>query len=123
MIESKFSAAPILGHYNPERTCLVETDASDFVTSGILSQPDDNQIMHPIAFISAKMTPAECNYSIEDKELLAIVKAFKTWRAYLEGNPHRIEVSVRLGAGPGQGGACFFTDRPAPTGQNRRGPR
>jgi len=92
ILKSKFTAAPILAHYNPERPCLVETDASDFVTSGILSQPDDNQIMHPIAFISAKMTPAECNYSIEDKELLAIVKAFKTWRAYLEGNPHRIEV-------------------------------
>jgi hypothetical protein len=43
-------------------------------------------------FISVKITSAERNYSIEDKELLAIVNAFKNWGAYLEGNPHLIEV-------------------------------
>ena len=74
--KSKFTTTPILAHYNPERYCLVETDASDFDTSGILSQPEDNQILHPVAFKSAKMTPAQCNFSIEDKDLLAIVKAF-----------------------------------------------
>ena len=31
------------------------------------------------------MTLAECNYLIHDKELLAIIKAFEEWRAYLEG--------------------------------------
>ena len=31
------------------------------------------------------MSPAECNYPIYNKELLAIIKAFKEWRAYLEG--------------------------------------
>ncbi|KAG6882706.1 hypothetical protein C0992_009747, partial [Termitomyces sp. T32_za158] len=32
------------------------------------------------------------NYDIYDKELLAIVEAFKQWRAYLEGARHRIQV-------------------------------
>ena len=31
------------------------------------------------------MIPAECNYEIYDKELLAIVKAFEEWRPELEG--------------------------------------
>jgi len=31
------------------------------------------------------MTLAECNYPIYNKELLAIIKAFEEWRAYLEG--------------------------------------
>ena len=54
------------------------TDASDYVVSGIgLSQchlqEDGKSILHPIAFQSEKMSPAECNYGIGDKELLAIV--------------------------------------------------
>src|SRR5271154_1896941 len=38
------------------------------------------------------MIPAELNYDIYDKELLAIVEAFKQWRAYLEGASHTIQV-------------------------------
>lgn len=32
-----------------------------------------------------KLIQAELNYDIHDKELLAIVVAFKVWRVYLEG--------------------------------------
>jgi len=32
------------------------------------------------------MKPAECNYDLHDKELLAIVKALKEWRRYLKGS-------------------------------------
>ena len=35
--------------------------------------------------MSRKMTPAELNYNIHNKELLAIVAAFKEWRVYVEG--------------------------------------
>lgn len=38
------------------------------------------------------MTPAECNYGIGDKELLAIVKAFEEWHNYLEGVRHTVIV-------------------------------
>jgi hypothetical protein len=31
------------------------------------------------------MQPAECNYPIHDKKMLAIIRAFKQWRAELEG--------------------------------------
>ena len=31
------------------------------------------------------MTPAELNYNVYNKELLAIVVAFEQWRVYLEG--------------------------------------
>jgi len=55
----------------------IETDASDYVYAGSLSQLDDNGILHPIAFFSKKHTPAECNYEIYDKELLAIVRSFE----------------------------------------------
>ena len=38
------------------------------------------------------MSPAERNYDIYDKELLAIWDAFHHWRNYLEGSPHTIQV-------------------------------
>jgi hypothetical protein len=38
------------------------------------------------------MSPAECNYEIYDKELLAIVKSFDYWRAELEGHPQSVKV-------------------------------
>ncbi|GME32536.1 reverse transcriptase domain protein [Neofusicoccum parvum] len=38
------------------------------------------------------MTPLELNYDIHDKELLAIVTAFKEWRHYLEGATHQVMV-------------------------------
>ena len=38
------------------------------------------------------MNPAECNYAIYDKELLAIVKAFEHWRAELKGTPDPVSV-------------------------------
>ena len=32
------------------------------------------------------------SYKIHDKELLAIVNAFKQWRVYLEGSKHEVQV-------------------------------
>ena len=83
--------APILQHYNPELETVVETDASDFVVSGILSQyhhdpqGSGRRLLHPVAFYSRRMTPAECNYEIHDKKLLAIMACFEEWRRYLIG--------------------------------------
>src|SRR5258705_6110850 len=70
-LKQAFTTAPILQHFDPEKPIIVETDASDYVSAGILSQKDEEGRLHPIAFFSKKHTPAECNYEIYDKELLA----------------------------------------------------
>ena len=44
-----------------------------------------NDKLHPIAFHSRKFSATKINYEIYDKELLAIVDSFQTWRHYLEG--------------------------------------
>ena len=62
------------------------------MSAGILSQRDDNGILHPVAFFSKKHSLAECNYEIYDKELIAIVRCFEEWRAKLEGLPYVIKV-------------------------------
>jgi RNase H-like domain found in reverse transcriptase len=38
-----------------------------------------------VAFFSRTMAPAECNYGIHDKEMLAIIRALQEYRAELEG--------------------------------------
>jgi hypothetical protein len=45
-----------------------------------------------VAFLSKKMTPAEWNYEIYDKELLAIVLAFEEWRFELAGTKDVVKV-------------------------------
>jgi hypothetical protein len=55
---------------------VIETDASDFAIGAVLSQIIDGRLHH-IAYHSQKMDKAEINYEIYDKEMLAIVSAFK----------------------------------------------
>jgi hypothetical protein len=74
-----FTTVPILTHFDPHRECIVETDASDFALGGTLSQTAEDKKLHLNAFHSRKFSPAEINYKIHDKELLAVVDCFKTW--------------------------------------------
>ena len=72
-----FTMAPILAHFDPNKEILVETNASDYVSTGVMSQHDSNSILHPVAFFFKKHTPAEYNYEIYDKELIAIICCFE----------------------------------------------
>lgn len=91
-LRSRFLKAPVLIHPNFEKPFVVETDASNTATGGILSQTGGDGHLHPSAFRSSKMNPAEKNYDVHDKELLSIVLAFQDWRVYLEGSPHQVRV-------------------------------
>ncbi|KAH9245093.1 hypothetical protein BASA81_017455 [Batrachochytrium salamandrivorans] len=71
---------------------ILETDASDFAISGVLSQFDDSDQIRPVAFYARQMNSAERNYEIYDKELLAIVDSFKHWRHFLQGGLHPVTV-------------------------------
>lgn len=82
-LKKRFTSAPILRHFDPSAATYVETDASDYAIGTILSQKGPDGIIHPVAFDSRKFQPAELNYEIHDKELLAIVWALKRWRSML----------------------------------------
>ena len=71
---------------------MVETDASDGVLGGILLQLQPSGEWHPVAYYSKTMIPAEINYPIHDKEMLAIIRALEAWRPELEGSLHRIRI-------------------------------
>ena len=81
-----------MAHFDPTKPVINETDASDFASGTVLSQRDNDNRLHPVAFHSWKFQPAEVNYDIHDKELLAIVDVFKHWRRYCEGAEHLIQV-------------------------------
>ena len=86
LLKHWFTTAPILAHFDYEKECIVETDASDNVSAGVLSQYSSKDgKLHPVAFFSQKHSPQEINYEIYDKELLVIIKAFEEWRPMLEG--------------------------------------
>ncbi len=52
----------------------------------ILSQQQGNPSrLHPCAFFSRKLSPAEHNYDIGNREILAIKLALEEWRHWLEG--------------------------------------
>ncbi|GJP30214.1 hypothetical protein CLOM_g23478 [Closterium sp. NIES-68] len=59
-------------------------DVSDQAVGAVLMQDQGNGLQ-PIAYLSKKLHGAELDYLIHDKEALAIIFAFKTWRCYLEG--------------------------------------
>jgi hypothetical protein len=87
-----FTTAPTLRHFDHSREVIIETDASDYVSAGVLSQRDDEGVLHPVAFFSKKHSPAECNYDIYDKELMAIIKALEEWRSECEGAEHKLQL-------------------------------
>ena len=91
-LKHKFISVPILMHFDAEQEIIVTTDASDYISAGIMSQYDDNVVLHPSAYFLKKHSPAECNYEIYDKELIAIIRCFKEWRPELESTPHPIRV-------------------------------
>jgi transposase InsO family protein len=91
-VKEAFQAETFLAHPNEQLAYIVESDASDFAVGGVLSQMDDKGKMVPIAFHSRGMMPAERNYEIYDKELLAIVVLFQQWRHFLQGGRHKVTV-------------------------------
>jgi hypothetical protein len=91
-LKQAFTRAPVLITFDPEQPITVETDASDYALGAVLSQPGKDKKLQPVAYHSRKLQPAELNYEIYDKELLAIVDAFREWRVYLEGSKHTVQV-------------------------------
>ncbi|KAI2650603.1 Transposon Tf2-8 polyprotein [Labeo rohita] len=84
-LKSRFVSAPILVAPDPTRQFVVEVDASEVGVGAVLSQhsaSDDR--MHPCAFFSRRLSPAERNYDIGNRKLLAVKLALEEWRHWLE---------------------------------------
>lgn len=74
----------------PENKIFVTTDASDTRSGAVLSFGKTWETARPVAFDSMTFKGAELNYPVHEKELLAIMRALKKWRADLIGVPFQI---------------------------------
>ncbi|KAK5885228.1 hypothetical protein CesoFtcFv8_018960 [Champsocephalus esox] len=85
-LKRRFTTAPILTGPDRHRQFVVEVDASNDGVGAILSQisAGDNKV-HPCAYLSRKLSSAERNYDVGNRELLAVKIALEEWRHWLEG--------------------------------------
>jgi transposase InsO family protein len=83
-----FTSEPVLAAFEIDRPTQVEPDSSKWSCGAVLTQQGPSGQWHPCAYFSEKNSPAECNYDIHDKELLAIVKSLKHWRSELLSLEH-----------------------------------
>ncbi len=74
----------ILKHFNLIREAILKTDFLNYVNDEVLSQYDDENILHSMIFYSKNMILAKCNYKIYDKKLLIIIHCLKHWRLELK---------------------------------------
>jgi RNase H-like domain found in reverse transcriptase/Integrase zinc binding domain/Chromo (CHRromatin Organisation MOdifier) domain/Integrase core domain/Reverse transcriptase (RNA-dependent DNA polymerase) len=87
-LKKRFTEEPVLAMPDQNRPFQIETDASKYATGAVLTQLDSNGDRHPVSFLSKTFSPAERNYEIYDRELLAIIRALDEWRHYIQGSPH-----------------------------------
>ncbi|CAH2219366.1 jg1518, partial [Pararge aegeria aegeria] len=76
-------SAPVLSCPDYSKPFEVHTDASNYGIGAMLTQSIDGK-EHPIAYMSKSLTAAERNYSITERETLAVVLALEHWRCYIE---------------------------------------
>jgi hypothetical protein len=63
----------------------VVTDASAYGMGAVLMQEE-----HPVAYWSRLFNPAQQNYTVTERELMAVVEALKHWRCYLGDKPFTV---------------------------------
>ncbi len=69
----------ILKHFDSIKEAILKTNFLNYVNDEVLSQYDDEDILHSMIFYSKNMIFAECNYEIYDKKLLIIICCLKHW--------------------------------------------
>lgn len=85
------TTAHILQNFDYEKEIIIETDTSDYKTARLLSQRDDEGVLHPVAYFSTKHTPANCDYDIYEKEQMAIIEVFEEWRLECKGAAYPLQ--------------------------------
>ena len=76
----------MLSYPDFHKSFRMETDASIQGLGAVLSQLQDNNEIHPVAYASRALSATEKRYAITELETLAVVLAVSHFHAYLYGN-------------------------------------
>ncbi|XP_016185837.1 uncharacterized protein LOC107627521 [Arachis ipaensis] len=77
-LKAAITEGPVLALPDYSKVFEVHTNASDYAIGGVLMQEG-----HPIAFESRKLNDTERRYTVQEKEMTAMVHCLRTWRHYL----------------------------------------
>eukprot|EP00253_Pinus_taeda_P007729 PITA_07729 len=83
-LKHQLSTAPILRGPDWALPFHISSNASDTAIGAVLGQ-EKNSLPYAIYFISKNMTPAELNYTVTEKEFLAVIYAINKFRHYITG--------------------------------------
>jgi hypothetical protein len=91
--------APVLKSPDFTREFIITTDASSFALGAVLTQqfPNQNGTVDefPIAFASRALRPNELNYTVSEKELLAVMFAIQQFDCYVQSKHFTIRCDHR----------------------------
>ena len=82
-VKSLLTNRPILHSPDFGNSFKLATDSSNIGAGAVLLQADQNDVDHPVCYFSRKFNTAQQNYSVVEKELLALILALEFFSAYL----------------------------------------
>jgi len=85
-LKHQLSTTPILRGLDWELPFHISSDSSDTTIGAVLGQ-EENNLPYAIYFISKNMTPTDLNYTVIEKEFLAVIYAINQFRHYITGYP------------------------------------
>ena len=86
-LKAKFLEEPVLVMPDPLKPFTLETDMSNWAVGAVLKQRGSDGELHPCGYMSHRLSDTEQRYQVYDCELLAIKKAFETWKHLVRTSP------------------------------------
>ena len=90
--KNKMVIAPILVFLEWKKEFHVHVDVSSFALDVVLAQLGEGSIEHPISFASRKLSTTDKNYTMAEREGLAMVYALQKFCHYLLGGHFKMYI-------------------------------
>ena len=97
-LKKQVSSISVLRYFDLKRQAILKINALNYVKDEILSQYDDEKVLHSMIFYSKSMIFAEINYHIYDKKLLVIIQCFEHWWLKLKCTELLIQIFINYQA-------------------------
>ena len=96
LIKTMLTSPPTLKPYDQSKPLILATDSSSYALGAVILQPGENEtILHPIEYASRKLSSAEVNYSMIEKEALGVIWGVKRFHRYTYGRQFDIHTDHR----------------------------